>query len=517
MLFKKAKKLTQMPTDQHLQRDRLALAAILVVAAALRVIGLDSPLWYDEIVTLIGFVRLPLLEIVSTYTDPNNHLFYTLQAKGVISIFGENNWSLRLPAMIFGVAGIAAMWALARSVAGTTMAHATALIIAVSYHHVWFSQNARGYTGIMFWGIAATIIFIQGIKTPNWKLWTVYAVLVAAGLYTQLASAFLVTTHGVVYLVLLLGRYGRIKGWPAVLKAPASFNGQIWPIFGFALGGFITLTLYAPLLTDVLATVTGISATSEVDVMPEYQNPLWAIAEAVRTLSRSGWVMAVGAPAALVLATIGLVAIWRREPILAATIIIHIPLTFAILTVLSMRIWPRFFFVDLGFVFFAITFGVFLTCQTISDQIRHWLGWAIAQKHLFGLAVAMMVAVSAVLLAPNYQHPKQNLEGAHQYVEARRVEGDAVATMGWSYIPFGEYYEPHWNVVNSTEEFTQLRDQSRRTWLVFGFPQRTKRKYTTIMEIVDREFTVEKTFRGTLGDGNVVVYVSKDQTQSSIP
>ncbi|MBK7285433.1 MAG: hypothetical protein IPI83_14970 [Sphingomonadales bacterium] len=37
--------------------ERWALAAILVLAAVVRIVGLDMGLWYDEIFTLTHYVR----------------------------------------------------------------------------------------------------------------------------------------------------------------------------------------------------------------------------------------------------------------------------------------------------------------------------------------------------------------------------------------------------------------------------------------------------------------------------
>src|SRR5262249_35124820 len=43
------------------------LTAILLIGAALRIYGLNSRLWYDEIVTLVESVRPPLREIVTHF------------------------------------------------------------------------------------------------------------------------------------------------------------------------------------------------------------------------------------------------------------------------------------------------------------------------------------------------------------------------------------------------------------------------------------------------------------------
>ena len=64
----------------------IALAGILVVAAAARFYRLDTSLWYDEIETLLNFVRLPTRELIQSLKS-NNHMFYSLQAQAAIALF----------------------------------------------------------------------------------------------------------------------------------------------------------------------------------------------------------------------------------------------------------------------------------------------------------------------------------------------------------------------------------------------------------------------------------------------
>ncbi len=94
----------------------IGILAILALALALRVVGLDAPLWYDEIDTLVRYVRMPAGELVQSYDSLNNHMFFSLQAQASVALFGEHPWALRLPAMLWGVASIWVLWRLAREV-----------------------------------------------------------------------------------------------------------------------------------------------------------------------------------------------------------------------------------------------------------------------------------------------------------------------------------------------------------------------------------------------------------------
>src|SRR5438093_4803204 len=131
------------------RRAAAVVAALTVLAALLRVPGLDASLWFDEIVTLVESVRQPLSEIVTTFPGYNDHPFYSLLAHRSVAGLGEHAWTVRLPAFVFGVAGIPVLYRLGAAVMGRSEGVMAALLLTVSYQHVWFSQNARGYTVLL--------------------------------------------------------------------------------------------------------------------------------------------------------------------------------------------------------------------------------------------------------------------------------------------------------------------------------------------------------------------------------
>ena len=65
------------------------LFATFVAAAALRVVGLQSGLWYDEIITLVLSVRHPIWQIVTQFPGVNQHPLHSVLAHASITTFGE--------------------------------------------------------------------------------------------------------------------------------------------------------------------------------------------------------------------------------------------------------------------------------------------------------------------------------------------------------------------------------------------------------------------------------------------
>ena len=59
-------------------RSWVALSVLTMLALALRLWHLNTDLWFDELLTLLNFVRLPLGDIVTSLPDQNNHLLFSV-------------------------------------------------------------------------------------------------------------------------------------------------------------------------------------------------------------------------------------------------------------------------------------------------------------------------------------------------------------------------------------------------------------------------------------------------------
>lgn len=484
--------------------ERPALGALLLVALGLRLHQLDSPLWFDEIMTLVHFVREPWTELAADYSSFNNHLFYSLQAKLFVTAFGEHPWALRLPAVLAGVAGVWLLWRLARQVAGAGEALTVAALLTVSYHHIWFSQNARGYTELMAWGLASLVIFTESFGASSWRRWGLFGVTLAAAVYTHLTALFFIAALGLSYLAaLLIGSRSKAVAPRAMLA----------PFFGFCWGGVLSLILCAPAIPQMLAQVAAVKSSSSVDVMQEYQSPVWALLEGLRTAGGSGLMVAV-APVAAILVVIGAVDIARRRPLIPAVAALHVAITLAVLLLLSMRVWPRFFFTDIALALLFLVRGVFLVGDWVASVTERNGLRMLSRPRLTIAAAAAMILVSAALAIRNYTLPKQNLPAAVALVRAAGAPSQSVGAVGLADNVFSRYPATGWAAVQSSTDLRKLAPYQGRRWLVLIFPNRTRRSRAELMQVVDRDYQIVQRFPGTLGDGGVWVYASKTQVVS---
>ncbi len=484
----------------------LALVGVLVLATGLRAFRLESGLWFDEVVTLVEFVRLSPIELATTYTALNNHILYSLLAHASIALFGESAWALRLPAALLGVASIAALWALGARLGSHREALLAALLLAVSYQHVWFSQNARGYTGLLLLSLLGTSLFLEGLRRPSVGPWLAYAGVLALALYTHLSGAFVFAAHGIV-CAFLWARHRAGGSFDAAETRTPGIAGP-WPWIGFAIGGLLALQLYAILVPQVVEAFVLQSGADSVNVkVSVWTSPLWTAVEILRGLGLDPVSLAAGAVAGVLAAT-GLWSYARREPVAAAVMVLPVPLTLATLLALSFHLWPRYFLVLIGFAALAIVRGAFACAERAARgrdrRVAARLGTALA---------GTVIAASALSLADNYRLPKQDYAGARDFVQSHRLPGEPVVTVGLATFPFVRYYAPEWHGVETLDELDGIRARSR-TWLVYSFPTYMDSAHPGIAERIRNDFVLLREFPGTLGGGTIYVCRSREPAEA---
>ena len=108
--------------------------SILLVAVILRCWNINQSFWWDEIWSTMPYATASSLwqTISSLGYYFNNHLLYSLLARFSIMLLGENEIAARLPAVIMGLAGIAALFFTGKKFLGTGSGVLGALLLAVS-------------------------------------------------------------------------------------------------------------------------------------------------------------------------------------------------------------------------------------------------------------------------------------------------------------------------------------------------------------------------------------------------
>lgn len=462
------------------------LSAMLLLATGLRLYDLGNGLWYDEILTNVSYARMTFGEIVSTYDSQNQHFLFSLMAQAAFLLFGESPWALRLPAVIFGVGSIWAMYLFTREVGSQREALISAALLTVSYHHIWFSQNARGYTALLFWTLLASWLYVRAMREGRPSLWIWYAVAAALGLYSHMTMLFVIAGHGLSFCI----RTATGRAWLEPRTALGLF-------LGFGLTGFLIFLLHALVLLQMLAG----EGIHEVSTVPAWTNPLWTIIEVTRGL-QVGFASGIIGILAAVVFGIGMLGYARTQPVVLELLFVPCLLCAAVVVGMGHHLWPRFFFFAMGFAAAVAVRGVFLVGSSLAARLAER---PLSRQQLGTLFGAALVLASAVAV-PFVYRPKQDFVGALLFIEANREAGDAVVVAGLATLPYTKLYQTDWREIESEQQLNEVRAHARRIWLVYTLSTHMEANHAGIMREARSSFEFLRRFDGSVGDGAVYVY-----------
>jgi mannosyltransferase len=459
------------------------LAAIVVVALVLRLYQAGTELWLDEILLRTRYVPLDFRQLVSTFDSQNHQPFYSLLARVSFLTLGGTDWSVRIPAILLGVGSIVAVWALARQLTSSAESLLAALLLAVSYHHVWFSQNARGYTTMMLLAVIASGIFIrlcEGRGDARRLAWA-YAAAMALATYTHLTAAFIAVGHALAFTMVAALSSGYRRR-------------ALWPLISLALSGLLTVTLYALMLPQVVRQMTQPTMDG---VEVAWTGVGWMVREAVRVLSTGipGGILTV--LLAFSVLGIGVVSYWRRSRL--ATLVMFVPVLVTLTAILASghNLWPRFFFFAAGFFVLAALHGGFVLVH------------AIVRWHPVRVAVAGASAIALVSLAtvPAAWQPKQQFRAAFEFVERERQPGDAVVALDAAASVYDlRGWAPGWRLTRLPVDLEELERSAPRTWIVFTLGVRLRAiAPETYERLSTSRYKVVRVFPATVGGGEIHV------------
>jgi hypothetical protein len=180
------------------------LSGLLVVAAALRLPGLDESLWFDELYAT--HVRLGSLWSLAETTATDFHPpLYRLLMFGWIRVFGDGEISVRLIPLAAGLFSICVVYALGRMLFSTVVGLTAASLVAISPTHIWYSQEARHYCIWMALVLLAAFAYGSLGRSRRTNLWlTVHGVALIAAVSIHFYS---IAVAGVFAAVALLDRH----------------------------------------------------------------------------------------------------------------------------------------------------------------------------------------------------------------------------------------------------------------------------------------------------------------------
>ena len=157
-----------------------AIILVLFVAFVLRYWNLNyQSLWLDEVHTMIESDPDTTWEYLYAYLktiDVHPPLHYLMQ-KVVFIVFGHTAYVARLFSVVAGTLGVAAIYFLGKEILNKKLGIIVAVITAVNYYALYYSQEARNYIFLFLFATLSFLYLLRLIKRPTRKNSLLYAFL----------------------------------------------------------------------------------------------------------------------------------------------------------------------------------------------------------------------------------------------------------------------------------------------------------------------------------------------------
>lgn len=310
-----------------------AVAGATVLALLVRAPFLGDSLWYDEIAAFAGYSMDGAWGAVGRYFSQANHVLASLLAWMSAEAFGVDEVSVRLPALVAGLAAVPATAWLGREAGGMRVGATAAFAMACMPTAVLPSTEARGYALMVLFSALSSAALLCWLRAGRRAAWWCCAASYALGAWSHLVFACVPAFHA----AWLAWRWVRAPRTDLADDGAARRRSALG-LAAVAAGGAAAVGLYAPILGQLLRMrdeFRALDGNEPTLFGPEGAWMLWSVGG-----SWTGW----AALAALPLAVAGVGAAVRDRALRAALVVSLGGVVVALLfpTVLGSWLYARF-------------------------------------------------------------------------------------------------------------------------------------------------------------------------------
>jgi len=182
-----------------------ALAGVTALGIAVRFASLGVQSYHhDEVITaarvIPGEFEHMLRQVKASESNPP--LYYVL-AWGWAKAFGVGEIGLRSLSAVFGAATIPVAYLIGRELTGNRAGLIAAAIVAVNPMLIWYSQEARSYALLVFFGALALLFFVRALNSWLGRDLALWALASAFALCSHYFAVFPVAIEAVWLLIAL--------------------------------------------------------------------------------------------------------------------------------------------------------------------------------------------------------------------------------------------------------------------------------------------------------------------------
>ena len=187
------------PADSVVRKNALLLV-ILFTGVVLRLyqLGAES-LWYDEAISTWAAHQSPS-QILEVSKGDNNFFSYYLFLHYWVALFGDAEYSVRLPSALAGIWAIFIMYRVGCQLFSRNEALIASLVLALSPLHVYYSQEARVYEIMTLLSLLSFYFFLKVLKKGYLRAQAGYVLCTSTLMYSHVYGLFVVLAQNL-YLV----------------------------------------------------------------------------------------------------------------------------------------------------------------------------------------------------------------------------------------------------------------------------------------------------------------------------
>jgi 4-amino-4-deoxy-L-arabinose transferase-like glycosyltransferase len=194
-----------------------ALGGLIALGFAVRFASLGVQSYHhDEVITVARVIPgsfVHMLEEVKG-SESNPPLYYVL-AWAWAKLFGTGEVAMRSLSALFGLGTVPLAYLIGAELSSRRAGLIAAGIVAVNPMLIWYSQEARSYAMLVFFGAASLLFFVRALRTREGRDLALWALASALALSSHYFAVFAVGIEAVWLLVALRDR------WWAVVPAVA--------------------------------------------------------------------------------------------------------------------------------------------------------------------------------------------------------------------------------------------------------------------------------------------------------
>ena len=185
-----------------------ALGAVTALGVAIRFASLGVQSYHhDEVITVARVIPGSFGHMLHEVrvSESNPPLYYVL-AWGWAKLFGSGEVGMRSLSALLGAATIPVAYLTGRELASSRAGLIAAAIVSVNPMLVWYSQEARSYALLVFFGALALLFFARALRTRSARDLALWALASALALCSHYFAMFPAAIEGAWLLVALRDR-----------------------------------------------------------------------------------------------------------------------------------------------------------------------------------------------------------------------------------------------------------------------------------------------------------------------